>query len=119
MVYFISANRNSLLEHGQNGGDFSSTPFWKGGCTHDYGTACKCNGGYGNYVEILHDNGMITLYAHLAERKVSVGQKVALGDTIGLIGATGNVVSSGGGGYHLHFGVIKDGAFVNPRLYLP
>lgn len=91
----------------------------KGGCTHDYGTACSCNSGYGNYVQIVHENGLTTLYAHLAEIDVSVGQEVSLGETVGLIGATGNVVSSGGGGYHLHFGVIQDGAFVDPMQFLP
>lgn len=88
------------------------------GCTHDYGTACSCNGGYGNYIQIDHGNGLVTLYAHLASVSVSVGQQVTTGTPIGKIGATGNVVSSGGGGYHLHFSVIVNGVFVNPRLYL-
>ena len=90
----------------------------KGGCTHDYGTACRCNGGYGNYVQIDHGNGLQTLYAHLASITVSVGQKVSTGTQVGKIGATGNVVSSGGGGYHLHFSVIVNGSFVNPKPYL-
>ena len=90
----------------------------KGGCTHDYGTACRCNGGYGNYVQIDHGNGLNTLYAHLASITVSVGQKVNTGTQVGKIGATGNVVSGGGGGYHLHFSVIVNGVFVNPKPYL-
>ena len=90
----------------------------KGGCTHDYGTACRCNGGYGNYVQIDHGNGLNTLYAHLSSFTVSLGQKVNTGTQIGKIGATGNIVSSGGGGYHLHFSVIVNGVFVNPKPYL-
>ncbi|MCR5306146.1 MAG: peptidoglycan DD-metalloendopeptidase family protein [Oscillospiraceae bacterium] len=90
----------------------------KGGCTHDYGTACKCNGGYGNYVMIDHGNGLQTLYAHLAAITVSVGQSVSTGTQVGKIGATGNIVSSGGGGYHLHFSVIVNGTFVDPKPYL-
>jgi len=90
----------------------------KTGCTHDYGTACSCNGGYGNYVRISHGNGLETLYAHLASVNVSVGQSVSTGTVVGKIGATGNVVSSGGGGYHLHFSVIVNGTFVDPTNYL-
>jgi murein DD-endopeptidase MepM/ murein hydrolase activator NlpD len=90
----------------------------KGGCVHDYGVACSCNGGYGNYVQIDHGNGLCTLYAHLASISVSSGQKVSAGTVVGKIGATGNVVSSGGGGYHLHFSVIVNGTFVDPMPYL-
>ena len=90
----------------------------RGGCTHDNGTPCKCNGGYGNYVQIDHGNGLNTLYAHLASITVSVGQSVKAGTQVGKIGATGNIVSSGGGGYHLHFSVIVNGTFVNPKPYL-
>ena len=90
----------------------------KTGCSHDYGTACRCNSGYGNYVQIDHGNGICTLYAHLASVNVSPGQQVSTGTVVGKIGATGNVVSSGGGGYHLHFSVIVNGTFVNPMPYL-
>lgn len=65
----------------------------------------------GKYITILHDNGYQTTYMHL--RKIQpdlhVGMRVALEDQIGEVGRTGYAT-----GAHLHFGVIKDGYFVNP-----
>lgn len=56
--------------------------------------------GYGNYVMILHNNNVVTLYAHLTKVTVKQGQKVAKGTTLAFMGNTGN--SSGA---HLHFEV--------------
>lgn len=58
------------------------------------------NGGYGNYVVIEHDNGTQTLYAHMSKVLVAAGDTVAQGDTIGLVGMTGEAT-----GPHLHFEV--------------
>ncbi len=71
------------------------------------------NGGYGNVVKIQHSNGLITVYAHLQSIKVSKGQKVSAGQTIGLIGNSGRSF-----GPHLHFEVIKNGVKVNPLNYV-
>lgn len=71
------------------------------------------NGGYGNVVKIQHSNGLITVYAHLQTIKVSKGQKVSAGQTIGLIGNSGRSF-----GPHLHFEVIKNGVKVNPLNYV-
>lgn len=60
--------------------------------------AAGWNGGYGNYVVIEHPNGTQTLYAHLAQPLVVVGQRVSQGQTIGLMGSTGRSTGS-----HLHF----------------
>ncbi len=56
------------------------------------------NGGYGVYVVISHDNGTQTVYGHMKDNYVSVGQKVNQGDAIGTIGMTGNT-----SGPHVHF----------------
>ena len=56
----------------------------------------------GEYIVINHNNGYYTMYAHLAERYVSVGQEVSMGDTIGSMGRTGAAT-----GVHLHFGLWK------------
>ena len=56
------------------------------------------NGGYGNYIVIQHDNGTQTLYSHLRNNIVEVGWRVAQGQVIGYLGATGRVT-----GPHLHF----------------
>jgi murein DD-endopeptidase MepM/ murein hydrolase activator NlpD len=68
-------------------------------------------GGYGNYVDIKHNNGLITRYAHLSQVQVKVGQPVKQGQTIALTGATGGVT-----GPHLHFETRPHGQPVNPRL---
>lgn len=69
--------------------------------------------GYGNRVEILHPNGMITTYSHMSKYLVEVGDIVKEGQPIGIVGSTGNST-----GTHLHFEVIIDGEKVNPVLYL-
>ena len=56
------------------------------------------NGGYGNYVIIAHSNGTQTLYAHMSQTLVSTGDHVTQGQTIGLMGSTGNSTGS-----HVHF----------------
>ena len=70
-------------------------------------------GGYGNMVKIQHSNGLITLYAHLQSIRVVKGQDVTQGQTVGLIGSTGNST-----GPHLHFEVWRNGVRVNPLNYV-
>jgi murein DD-endopeptidase MepM/ murein hydrolase activator NlpD len=55
-------------------------------------------GAYGNWIQLLGDDGHVYMYAHLSSRQVSVGQHVKAGQQIGKVGATGNVT-----GPHLHF----------------
>ena len=73
---------------------------------------------YGHHVTIDHSNGMKTIYCHMSNINVSVGQNVTKGQVIGGVGCTGNVIPRGMGGTHLHFGVIVNGSFVNPFTYL-
>ncbi len=68
---------------------------------------------YGNMVQIMHDDGSSTLYAHCSSINVSVGQRVSQGQVIGYVGSTGN--SSGN---HLHFEMKIDGKRVNPLNYI-
>lgn len=63
-------------------------------------------GGGGNYVTILHPNGVVTSYGHLAKILVNPGERVSQGQIIALLG--GEPGSPGAGrstGCHLHFGV--------------
>ena len=70
--------------------------------------------GYGNYIIVQHADGSQTLYAHLLERYVALGQNVGQGEVIGAVGCSGWC-----SGNHLHFEVIIGGASVDPLSYLP
>jgi len=67
--------------------------------------------GYGRAVKIKHKNGYITLYAHLHKwpRGIYVGKWIKQGTVIGYLGNSG--LSTGP---HLHFGVMKNGKWINP-----
>lgn len=58
----------------------------------------SAGGAYGNWIQLLGDDGHVYMYAHLSARQVSVGAVVKAGQQIGKVGATGNVT-----GPHLHF----------------
>lgn len=73
----------------------------------------RAGGGFGNYVIIQHKNGIQTLYAHLSEVYVKVGQYVTRKTTIGAEGNTGYSFGS-----HLHFEVRKNGVPINPAEFL-
>jgi murein DD-endopeptidase MepM/ murein hydrolase activator NlpD len=70
-------------------------------------------GGYGNLVVVDHGNGLSTAYAHASALLVGVGQTVSQGETVSLVGSTGN-----SSGPHLHFEVRVDGVAVDPLFYL-
>ena len=70
-------------------------------------------GGYGNLVVLDHGDGLATAYAHASAILVAVGQSVSQGETISLVGSTGN-----SSGPHLHFEVRVNGSAVDPLLYL-
>ena len=70
--------------------------------------------GYGRHIVIDHGNGVQTLYAHTSAVYVKVGQKVNKGQQVAAVGRTGWAT-----GYHLHFGVMINGVYRNPELYLP
>ncbi len=72
------------------------------------------SGAYGKMILIDHGNGVMTRYAHASKILVSAGQQVSQGETIALVGATGDAT-----GPHLHFEVIINGSAVNPFNYLP
>ena len=59
----------------------------------------------GNYIRILHPNGVITFYGHLSKILVNSGQKVSQGQIIGYTGYSGYTIPAGPRGCHLHFDV--------------
>lgn len=69
--------------------------------------------GYGNLVEIKHENGFTTRYGHLSKGLAKEGQRVNAGDLVALMGSTGRST-----GPHLHFEVRKDDNVLNPLAFI-
>ena len=74
--------------------------------------------GYGNCIDIYHNEHYKTRYAHLNSIRVRTGQSVQAGQFIATVGDTGFVRKSGKDASHLHFEVHYDGQSVNPLKYL-
>jgi murein DD-endopeptidase MepM/ murein hydrolase activator NlpD len=68
----------------------------------------------GNLVYIDHGQGMISMFAHLSEIDVEMGQQIEKGQVIGKVGATGRVT-----GPHLHWSLGLNGTWIDPSLFLP
>jgi len=61
------------------------------------------NDGYGNSVELIDESGkLLGLFAHFNKLKVSTGQKIKAGKSLGVQGYTGSVSPPGAAGQHLH-----------------
>ncbi|MTJ15134.1 M23 family metallopeptidase [Anabaena sp. UHCC 0187] len=82
------------------------------------GTVVKAgwdNWGLGNFIEIKHLNGSVTVYGHHSRLLVRKGQQVKQGQIIGEMGSTGNSTAP-----HLHFEFYADGRLAsNPLSLLP
>ena len=86
-----------------------------------YQSGTSSSPGYGNYLIIYHGNGYCTLYAHMASKSVSTGERVSQGQLIGYSGNTGGVAP------HLHFEIRRATSvsdffgnnWLNPLDYLP
>ncbi|TDT28457.1 murein DD-endopeptidase MepM/ murein hydrolase activator NlpD [Streptomyces sp. BK208] len=77
-------------------------------------TSAGWDGSYGYKTVLTLDDGTELWYAHQSSINVSVGQKVATGDVIGRVGATGNVT-----GAHLHLEVhTAGGSGIDPMAWL-
>ena len=77
-------------------------------------TAAGWDNFLGNYVEITHGLGYVTVYGHCSRLSVKEGDRVDRAQQIGTLGGTGQASAP-----HLHFEVWKDGATIDPRLIIP
>jgi murein DD-endopeptidase MepM/ murein hydrolase activator NlpD len=143
---FATANPQIYSGHGHSGVDLAASPGTpvkaaRSGVVLGTGnTDLTCPGAsFGKWVFIKHDNGLSTLYAHLATILVSQGDMVQTGQLVGYSDTTGYAT-----GPHLHFGVYASGgseiasfpsssckgktytmpvgdlsAYLNPLSYLP
>lgn len=68
---------------------------------------------FGNYLKINHENNVSTFYAHCSKLLVHKGDKVDCGQTVALVGQTGNVT-----GPHLHLTIEKDNIRLDPAYYV-
>lgn len=64
---------------------------------------------WGNYVRVDGEDGRLYYYCHLSERLVSRGDKVSVGDALGIEGSTGKSTGS-----HLHLEVRENGKSIDP-----
>jgi murein DD-endopeptidase MepM/ murein hydrolase activator NlpD len=76
-------------------------------------TASGDRDGYGLAVDINHGNGYVTRYGHAEKLLVEVGEIIAKGQVIALVGSTGRST-----GPHVHFEVYKHGRVVDPASYI-
>lgn len=120
-IYSYTGNGSNI--YAANNGVVTSV---KGGCTVG---DLSCNGRGGNYIVINHNqSNYYTVYMHLKDINVSIGDTVSRGQIIGTMGNTGNVIpvpttSAPYLGTHLHFCLyvgepFKGGYAINPmKLY--
>lgn len=70
--------------------------------------------GLGNFVEVSHQNGFKSKYAHMGKIYVKVGYKVTEENSLGEVGLTGRT-----SGPHTHLEITRDGNYVDPLPLLP
>ena len=68
---------------------------------------------WGNYVRVDGEDGRLYYYCHLSKRLVSRGDKVSVGDALGIEGSTGKSTGS-----HLHLEVRENGKSIDPTAIL-
>ena len=68
---------------------------------------------FGNYLKINHENNVSSFYAHCSKLLVHKGDQVDCGQTVALVGHTGNATGS-----HLHLTIEKDNIRLDPAYYV-
>lgn len=77
----------------------------------DHNTSWDGQSGFGNYVALQHDEGLVTYYGHMTNGSVAVapGDVVLAGDVLGLVGSSGRSDLP-----HLHLELQRNGAVLDP-----
>lgn len=70
--------------------------------------------GLGNFVEVLHENGFKSKYAHMGKIYVKAGDKVSQENLLGEVGMTGHT-----SGPHTHLEITHNGNYIDPSILLP
>ena len=111
---FASSRRHPILGYARahNGVDYHApTGAAVGVVAPGVVTMAGWTGGGGRTVKVRHPNGYETEYLHLSSIGVRAGQRVSQGDLVGRVGMTGLAT-----GPHLHYGLKKNGRYVNPII---
>lgn len=104
--FFImpTVGRNWGKVHGRNGVDIANscgTPIFAAAeGLASIADAMGWNGGFGQFIKLIHQNGTETIYAHASKLLIKQGETVTQGQPIALMGTTGRST-----GCHLHFEV--------------
>jgi murein DD-endopeptidase MepM/ murein hydrolase activator NlpD len=111
---FSSSRRHPILGYARahNGVDYHApTGAPVGAIAPGVVTMAGWTAGGGRTVKLRHSNGYETEYLHLSSIAVRSGARVGQGDLIGRVGKTGLAT-----GPHLHYGMKKNGRYVNPVI---
>ncbi len=106
-TYFMESGRHKGIDIAIAGG----TPIYA--ILNGTVTEAGYRGDYGYYLTIQHTNGFSARYAHCSKLMAKVGDKVVNGQTIALVGSTGQST-----GNHLHFELRLNGSLVDPLSYI-
>ncbi|MCC7241979.1 MAG: M23 family metallopeptidase, partial [Acidobacteria bacterium] len=111
---FTSSRRHPILGYtrAHNGVDYSAPPGAPvASVAPGTVTLAGWTNGGGRTVRVRHNNGYESEYLHLSAIAVRPGQHVSQGDLVGKVGSTGLAT-----GPHLHYGLRRNGRFVNPVI---
>ena len=109
--YFILPTKGRISQglHWYNAIDFANecgSPIYAAAAGEVLKVRYGYNNGAGNYMTILHPNGVVTMYGHISASLVNAGDQVSQGQIIALIGGKPGTPGAGKStGCHLHFGV--------------
>ena len=111
---FSSSRKHPILGYARahNGVDYHApTGAPVGSVAPGVVTMAGWTAGGGRTVKVRHPNSYETEYLHLSSIAIRAGQRVGQGDLVGRVGQTGLAT-----GPHLHYGLKKNGRYVNPII---